>query len=467
MIRGLLGGLLVLLAGHGLLRLAAGVAPLGCYGACGGVALSWLAGTAVLGLLTTVVGLLGAGTRPLPWLVPPLVLLAVGAARPAMPRPRRPAFSRRLVGDLVSGALAGGVGVVVAALAAPIPVLRTDEFALWMVRGRTLSLGGQLDPLVFLGAAARYQQLDYPLLLPALVAWGDSWVGHPSDAAAHVGVAVLLAAGLAATGWAVNRLAGALPAIAAVILAAATPTVLCRQATQLLADVPAWSFTLPLVCLLALWLRDGGRPLLAAAAVLGAGAGATKVEGLVFALSAFAMAAAVARSRRRRILLAGLAVLAAELPWLAWTRLHGVRSYVLNADTIDPGHLREALPLAGRVWRGIASGWPGLGALLALAALPAAVLALRRGSGRLVAFLAGTVALDVLLVFAQYVVTAAQYPPGAEAARLLDGLVQVSAYRVLLLPAALTSVAVPLLAGAAIRPQLPDAEPGPRLALPQ
>jgi hypothetical protein len=175
------------------------------------------------------------------------------------------------------------------------------------------------------------------------------------------------------------------------------------------------------------------------------------VEGALFAGSAFLAALLLAAGRRRGLVLAAAAAVLANLPWLGYARAHHLRSAVANGDTLTPRHLREVLPFTGHVLHGVLDRWPGadgaLGVLLALSVIPAAVLAVRTGHGRAVAFVAAVVALDVLVLVAQYVVSATGPVTDPTARRLLDGLLQVTVYRVALVPAGLLTIGTPLLAG--------------------
>ena len=80
--------------------------------------------------------------------------------------------------------------------------------------------------------------------------------------------------------------------------------------------------------LLALWLRDGRGWRLAAAAVLFAGAGLTKREGLLFVAAALVVALAVSLIGRRagwpRLLAVAAVVGVAALPWRLWYRSNGI-----------------------------------------------------------------------------------------------------------------------------------------------
>lgn len=455
---------LVLLAGHGVLRLGTRRWPHRAFGGTGAVGLCWLAGVVALGAVSTLVGVLGGSTRPLPVVAPVLVLLAVAGVVPLPARLRRdevaagPSSRAVRVGDAVAAAVALAVTVRIALLSARIPVSGNDEYALWMLRARSLSQLGQLDPRVFTDTAAGYQHLTYPLFLPALFGWLDGWAGRPTDAAAHLAVAVTVGALLAVAGAVLTRLAGPAAAAVALLLVVSVPTVLSRQSLVLMADVPVFAFAFCLVLVLLRWLAlprsdpDAGSWLVAAA-LLGAGAVGTKAEGLAFAGTAFAAALLLGAGRRRGVLLAGAAAVAVNLPWQAYTRRHELRNWVANGDTLTPEHVRDVLPWTGRVLRGMAEQWPGgsgAGVLLLAAVVPAAALAVRAGHGRLVLFVAVVVALDVGVLGAQYLVTAYGPPSDPLAGPLLDSQLRVTVDRVALVPAALLAVAVPAFAGLAL-----------------
>jgi hypothetical protein len=471
------GVVLLLLAGHGLLRLGTGGWPHRAYGVTGAVGLSWFAGVAVLGTLTTLAGVLGGSTRPLPVLAPVLALLAVAGAVPLPARLRRggppaaspaapPAAQSPVPATRLGDAVAGAAGIVAAAwialLGARIPVASNDEYALWMLRARALSQLGELDPRVFTDTGAGYQHQTYPLFLPSLFGWLDGWAGRPSDAAAHLAVAVTVGALLAVAGAVLTRLAGPAAAAVSLLLVVSVPTLLSRQSLLLVADVPVFAFAfclaLVLMLVLALPAEQPAGPWLVAAAVLGAGAIGTKAEGLAFAGIAFAAALAVAAGRRRAVVLAGVAAALANAPWQLYARQHELRNWVANEDTLSSEHLRAVLPWTGHVLRGMAERWPGgsgWGALLVVAAVPAAVLAVRAGRWRLVVFAAAVVLLDAAVLAAQYVVTA--YGPESDplSGRLLESQLDVTVFRVALVPAALLAVAVPVFAGLALRADHP------------
>lgn len=151
------------------------------------------------------------------------------------------------------------------------------------------------------------------------------------------------------------------------------------------------------------------------------------------------------------MLVAAAVAILANLPWLGYSQAHHLRNWVANRDTVSARHLRDVLPFTGHVLRGLLDRWPGaggvVGLLLVACVVPAAALAIRGGGGRAVAFVAVVVGLDVLVLVAQYVLSAHGPPTDPTARRLLDGLLQVTVYRVALVPAGFLMIAAPLLAG--------------------
>jgi hypothetical protein len=454
----LFGGVLVCLAGHGLLGLFGGVWPIRRLGLLGAVSLSILSGAALLGVLTTVVAVLGGSTRPLPFLVPMLLVAAgAGLLRLLRGRASRPpgtapgnAPPTRLA-DALTGLLAAGLGLRLGVLVASLPVWHYDEYATWAYRGRVLSLSGHLDSRVFLAIQELHTTLDYPLLVPALIAWSEAWAGGSTDGPARVQAAVLFAASLMVTGWALVRLAGWVAAIAGVVTEAAMPGGLSHVALLLTGDLTLVAFSVPLVLTLMLWVRTGDRVTLAGAALLAAGATSTKSEGLLFALAALLGAGVVASSSRARqqLVRASAAATATVMPWILYTRLHGIQSSFVNGRTVSLANIRRVVPLADDVALGMLSRWPGSGRLVAVLLVPAVFLACSRGHSRLVRQLAVTAGLVLVGLYAQYLVSV--QGTGAGAAIYLQGHLGSTAHRVLLFPAVLCSLAVPLLAGASLR----------------
>jgi hypothetical protein len=99
--------------------------------------------------------------------------------------------------------------------------------------------------------------------------------------------------------------------------------------------------------------------------------------------------------------------------------------------------------------------WPGNARLAAAALLPAVLLAAWRGHGRLLTQLGVTLAGTLAGLHAQYLVSAVQGVTGQAALTQLNAHLDATADRVLLFPALLCALAVPLLAGLALHSPRP------------
>jgi hypothetical protein len=352
----------------------------------------------------------------------------------------------------------GAVAAVVAALGAVLltgsrnlVVFSNDEWAIWAIRGRTLSLAGHLDPAVFQGIATQYQHLDYPLLVPSLIAWGDGLAGHADDATAHVLVILLTLGMLAVVGWAANRLAGPYAGVCSALLILGTPRLLAPYGLRLYADVPLAAFAVALLLVLAMWITYEDSRLLAVAGVLAAGTAAVKVEGVVFALAGLLAALVVPASVRRartQVLVAIASMIASMLPWLMWTRAHGIESDLINGQTLNPHHLRQ---VAGATWlvvRLVMRYWPGYGWWGIAGGVLAVALAMTvSGLRRLTAYVCLAWFIAVAGMWAQYVISAGRFQNVSPISVELRAHFASSATRVLLVPAIIASLAIPLLAG--------------------
>ncbi len=451
--------LLLVAAGHGFLRLVTGTWPARLVGPVAVAGLSFLLGAVAVGLLMTYAAVTGLATRPWPVTAVLIALTVAGIAPGSAARSLRIDRSGHVAEsaptiwpDAAVAAAVAAIGAVLLWGIGRVPVRYNDEYAIWAVRGRNLSLAGRLDPHVFAGAAANYQHLDYPLLVPSLIAWGDGLRGRTDDYTAHVLLIALVLAMLAVVGWALNRLAGPFAGLVGVLLVAGTPNLLSHLALQLIADPALVAFVVALFAVLALWLTSRDPRLLAIAAVLGCGAAATKVEGLLFVLAAFAAALICARGQRRAVLLGFGVVVASALPWVAWTKVHHIQSDLINSTTLTLHHVRVVAPYSWLSVRQMARYWPAFGWLLVIAcvAVLAVALTVPRLRG-LVAFLGIGVAVSTLGMWAQYVISAGQQLTGQAGADSLERHFASSATRVLMVPAILLTLAIPLFAGALLR----------------
>jgi hypothetical protein len=345
------GDLLLLAAGHGVLALVAttGRREGWPFGLLGGMALSFLAGVAMVSSVVTLIGVLGGPVRPLPIVGPLMAGIAVAgggvrlqheAERGAPWRQQQPPESgwRALLPGLLPTTLILAASVRLLAIAHTRVVEANDEYAIWVLKGRVLSLIGRLDPHLFTNSAYHYAHLDYPLLLPSLVAWTDAWNGGSSDPAVEFQIVLLVSGMLGAVAWALQRLGGPGAATAGVLVLAATAAVGTNFPALgvpggIMADVPLNCFAVTTAAMLMLWLRRADRAYLGAAAVLAAGSFLTKNEGLAFTLAAFVAAFTVARggwAPRRQLAVTVGAALLAYLPWFAFLQAHDISNDAVN-----------------------------------------------------------------------------------------------------------------------------------------
>lgn len=458
----LLGQLLLTVAGTGAVRLALRRSPWRELGPIGLVGLSLLAGPALLGVVTTLLAVTGVGVA-MPLLTAVLLPVAgLGAWPRRLPwevvvRPREPSV-RRAAGELVAGLVALVPAVLVALVARQTPVAVNDEYSTWALKGRVLSATGGLDPAVFLSAS--YGLPDYPLLLPSLIRWSDGLAGRPDDGLAHVPLSLLLAGALLTTAWAVTRIAGPLAGWAATALVATVPGVTGRFGVFLYADVPLLALALGTALTLLVWLHAPQPRWAALAAVLGAGALATKAEAVLF-VAALLLAALLARPRHwRALVLAGAVMAAAALPWRAWVVLHDLPSPFAGQGTFSRANVALRLPYADAVSSALLSQWVELVGPVALLAVVAVAVGAWRGVGRLGAALCVWLVLVLGGLWVQYLLYPLSDKPADERRRQLVAHVESTSDRVLLLPAALVLLAVPLLALG--RPAPPEPAPAGR-----
>jgi hypothetical protein len=198
-----------------------------------------------------------------------------------------------------------------------------DAWAFWVPKSKALYFFGGLDQQVF----TMFPGPTYPPLVPIVNAAAFHAMGGADVVTFHLQYWFLVVG-------AVVAIAGCLyPHVPAgllwppLVLVVAVP----RVATGLLtpqADVLVDALFAVGALLLALWLRDGRGWRLAAAAVLFAGAGLTKREGLLFAAAALLAAFAVSFRQLRvawpRLLALAVVVGAAAAPWRLWYRSHGI-----------------------------------------------------------------------------------------------------------------------------------------------
>ena len=382
----LLGEALVVAAGAGLLHLTfqrwrRAFLEVGIAGIAG---LSILGGYAILGMATTLLGVLGASTRPTGallgfMLLPPVAALGQRLVRRASATEDRAEKTQRLDELIASqapaiAAIAGGVAAIRVGLQGL--VISNDEYMMWALRGRAIGLAGRLDPRVF--AAGTYAQLDYPLMVPSAIAWADVWGRDPlAGGAAHAQVGIILLGGLLTIAGLVQRVAGTLAATLAVGAVMAVPGVLGLYGVLLLADVPLMSFALAALLLFVIWRVTQEWRYLSLASLMAAAAMSTKAEGLVFVIAIFVgMATTLRRVSHAVLLSAALAsAVVLTLPWRLYVSSHGLSNKFVNAHTLSLDHVwgvrHQLAPVVSQVFRANSAlvPWPLLAVGLAILVL--------------------------------------------------------------------------------------------------
>jgi hypothetical protein len=282
------------------------------------------------------------------------VLAAVGLAAGVM-RPQsitRTASGAR-EGEIASGAkrwLAAASGGTIVAMCCIVLVAGfrsspwlDDAWTFYLPKGIELSRAG-LDQRLFVPNShfAAFIGPDRPLWWSVIGGLDTSAVGHIDLRAINAQMAVLYVAFAAAVTrllWVHVRRAILLPAI---LLALAAPELTAHTQSGG-ADLPLAFFLALGVLAASLWLTRPEPLLFFVFVVCTATALNTKNEASILVVGFVLVGAcfACAQAGRRYLILMGGAALgfATLIPWLAWTRLHGVNNAALGLRELDPVHL--------------------------------------------------------------------------------------------------------------------------------
>lgn len=366
------------------------------------LSLAYLAGVATYGVVAQTLYVLGAPLTQIQ-VVTVCVLLGVGGLAVDARRSGGVTAERmRLPAPFVAA-----VAITLAVLAVDLwfqPLWAYDAWTFWTPKARALAELDGLDSVWFTSADVIWK--DYPLLLPAVEAAGFRFTGYRTEFLDLQSWLLYLALVIALLDVVVRRFGGVF-AWAAVLTLVAAPTIAFQLAAAV-ADIPlACQFALGGVLLL-LWRHDRRPAALVVAAVLLAGAAATKVEGLPLALAA-AAALAVAELLERRspvrplgILLAAVAV--AVVPWQIWLAVMDVEVQGSISRLTDLRLLAEQAHFVPEIV--LFLGERALDPTQWLLALPlaaaAAVTAARIGRGADVGFYVVTLALGALALVLAY-----------------------------------------------------------------
>ena len=311
-----------------LLFLAAGVGVTGLVGMwrgsrglAGSLGIAYLTGVAAFGVVAQLLYVLGASLSRLQVLAI-CGGLALGAVRglrsPGLSLPRPPAWV------LLAPAL------FLVLLAVDLwyqPLWGYDSWTFWTPRAYALFMLGGLDlnwftSVQMLGGARR----GYPILLPSIEAAGFRFTGYRPQLLDLQSWLFLVGFVAAIFQLSANR-ARSIVLAAVLFMLVAAPAVVSQLAGAE-ADIPLAVFVGAAGLCAALWLERRETPFLLAAAVLAAGAAATKLEGPIFVGALFlGLASSVWRQSRRDALtvlaVLGIVIAAGVLPWRIWVLVHG------------------------------------------------------------------------------------------------------------------------------------------------
>ena len=402
--------------------------------------LAYVAGVAAWGVLAQSLYVVGAPLTRWQVVALGLGIGAVGAAVALVrSQPREPPRTLPL---RVPRLLAVGLAALLGLFAVDLwfqPHWSYDAWTLWTPKARALVELDGLEAGWFTSAGVVWP--DYPLLLPAVEAAVFRFAGY-APGVLDLQSWLLLAGLVVAFLDVVGRRAPGVVAWAAVATLVAAPTTISQLAGAV-ADVPlAVQFSLGALLLL-VWVRERQPAALVLAAVLLAGASATKVEGLTFALAAIVALVVVELAARRSPLVPAVvtlgAVAVAVVPWRAWLAWHDVEAQASLGRLLDLGLLaRQADYLPETLSSLAARAFDPLQWLLALPFVAVVAYdAFRRGSRAPVLFVGLTATLSFAALVLAYWTTPFD----------LDHHLATSARRVITPIVVLLLLAAPLLHG--------------------
>ncbi len=380
-------------AGWGVLRIVAGPTE---RSRLGGPGVSYVVGVASVGVLATLLLILGASLAVWQVLVVCAVLAACGLVRD-----RRIELARPRVSPWWAVVLAGAFLAVLGVDLFYQPLWAYDAWAQWTPKAKSFVLFGGLDARYFETSAPNS---DYPLLVPAVEAIDFRFMGDFATQVLHLQFFFLIV-GYAAALFEVLRLRARAVFVWTLIATVIVAPSLGIQAAYAVADVPVAVFFSLAGVFAWIWLEERDARALALLAIFSAGAVASKNEGVLFVGTLFAVLIALEATQRAwragaLTACAGLAALVGILPWRLWARAHDLTNYYAGSS-LSFDHIGRVPISAGRLLREAFDPTSWL-ALLPLA-IAAAVLAwIYGGTRRGPLLVLGTIALcyiELVLVY--------------------------------------------------------------------
>jgi hypothetical protein len=302
----------------------------------------------VLSLATAVVGLLSRRE----W------LRMLRLRRPALQSPRSAMRKANLqTWAAALGVVGFGAYVVIGTQAARVqPLNAWDAWSIWTRKAEVLFFSGSLPTDFFASSAYVFMHPDYPILLPVFESVHFRAMGTIDTQAIHVQFWLLLVAFV----WAILclglRRGTILEWLPLAIVISIAPAVYGQLFTAY-ADIPMALLLALGVLLLGEWLLTRDGKMLALSALFLVGSANTKNEGLMAAVVALVVAAAVTalgpnRAGLRPLGLAAAAFVAGILPWRIWIAAHGIHGDIRLRSGLDPSYLTSH---ADRIWPSVES----------------------------------------------------------------------------------------------------------------
>lgn len=291
-----------------------------------------IVGAGCLGYALFVFALLGVRPGRWPLVVFFLVAMAVVGARLIRkekitlrgPRltPLESGWDRVIIGILLVLLIVFQSIVLIDALA--FPLYDWDAFAIWGMKSKVIAANGLMPrPAYFTDVSLSYSHLDYPLMVPFLMAGVYGVLGHVDDQMAKLALPLFyFAIACLVFAFGKRRLTTSMSCAVTVIVMGAP--VMLFWAGSGRADVPMTAFSIAAVVSLTEWGEDLKWRSCLLCAILSAFAAFTKNEGLVLGIiNGVLMLLLAIRSThwKRRLVGAGLyaiVFLLLILPWIVW-----------------------------------------------------------------------------------------------------------------------------------------------------
>ncbi|HMB96473.1 MAG TPA: glycosyltransferase family 39 protein, partial [Tepidisphaeraceae bacterium] len=306
-----------------------------------------------------------------------IIVLAKFHRVPTIARPLTPKISRWEFFVLALAAIMIGLQLSAALAAISMPMYSVDAVAIWGLKAKVVAAQPLLPrPDYFTDLSLNYSHLDYPLLVPFLLAGSYSAIGAVNDAWGKIVLLVPLIAMIALLYSAVRDELGRARSAILTAVAIAAPAV-AFWAGRGGADVTLTGFIFAASWSIMRWVRDQQTGDAMTAGLFTAMAAFTKLEGGVLIVSTIAVAtiAMLTMARKNRQWVWGwigfiLSLGTALGPWLLWSRglPHTHENYGARLTLANLWEHRGRFPDLALTFASELKNWSYLGGVLLIAA---------------------------------------------------------------------------------------------------